>query len=65
MMKKEDKHNCPTDMIFSKKRGKCIQPDLEPEKEIVDGDAYPERRNHSDPNLDFPTHKKRGDIQKI
>jgi len=30
-MKKEIKHNCPTDMIFSDKKGKCINPNLEDE----------------------------------
>jgi len=30
-MKKEIKHNCPTDMIYSNKKGKCINPKLEDE----------------------------------
>ena len=28
-MKKETKHNCPDDMIYSNKKGKCINPKLE------------------------------------
>ena len=28
-MKKETKHDCPTDMIFSDKKGKCINPEIE------------------------------------
>jgi len=55
------KHSCPTSMIFSKKHGRCIQPDLETQ-EIVDGDAYPERRNHSASNLDFSKRMKKGKV---
>ncbi len=25
----EDAHDCPTDMIFSDKKGKCINPEIE------------------------------------
>jgi len=53
--------NCPTDMIFSKQHGKCIQPDLE----VVNGAEDPNSRSKASPNLTFPTVKKRGDIQKI
>jgi len=53
--------NCPTDMIFSKKYGKCINPELE----VVNGAEYPNSRSKASPNLTFPTVKKRGDIQKI
>jgi len=57
MMAKHPKgKNCPDSMIFSKKHGKCISPNLE----IVDGDAYPERRNHSASNLDFSKRMKKG-----
>jgi len=41
------KHNCPTSMIFSKKAGKCIQPDLEAVPED------PNSRSKSAKNLDF------------
>jgi len=51
--------NCPTDMIFSKKHGKCIQPDLE----AVPDD--PNSRSKATSPLVFPTHMKRGDIKKI
>jgi len=30
-LKKEIKHDCPTDMIYSNKKGKCINPKLEDE----------------------------------
>jgi len=33
-MKKETKHDCPTGMIFSDKKGKCINPKLEDEKKL-------------------------------
>jgi len=58
-MRKEIKHDCPTGMVWSPEKGKCIQPDLETQ-EIVDGDAYPERRNHSASNLDFSKRMKKG-----
>ena len=28
-MKKEIKHNCATDMVFDKVKGKCVNPNLE------------------------------------
>ena len=28
-LKKEIKHDCPTDMIFSDKKGRCVNPNLE------------------------------------
>lgn len=50
------KHNCPTDMIFSKKHGRCIQPDLEAVPED------PNSKSKASPNLTFPTAiRKRGD----
>jgi len=51
--------NCPDSMIFSKKHGKCIQPDLEAVPED------PNSRSKSSPNLNFPTHKKKGEINKV
>jgi len=55
-------HNCPDSMIFSKKLGHCVEPDLETEKEIIDGNDYPERRNHSASNLDFSKRMKKGRV---
>jgi len=52
------KHNCPTGHIFSKKAGRCVQPDLE----NIDGNDYPERRNHSASNLDFSKRMKKGRV---
>ena len=49
-MKKEIKHDCPTDMIFSNTKGKCIQPDLET-KEYTEN---PSSRDHSAANLKMP-----------
>lgn len=60
-IKRDVKKNCPTDMIFSKNHGRCIQPDLE----SVDGAENPNARSKAKSPLVFPTHKKRGDIQKI
>jgi len=48
-IKRKIKPNCPEDQKFDVDAGRCIQPNLE----IVDGDAYPERRNHSASNLDL------------
>ena len=53
------KHSCPADMIFSKKHGKCIQPDLE----VVQGAEDPNSRSRASPNLTFPTHKKRKEVR--
>ena len=54
-------HNCPEGQVYSNKAGKCVTPDLE----TVDGAENPNVRSRAAPNLTFPTHKKRGDIQKI
>ena len=44
-MKKEIKHNCPTDMIYSNKAGKCINPRLDQNENVNEYSADPEDRN--------------------
>ncbi len=44
-MKKEIKHNCPTDMIYSNKAGKCINPDLDQNENVNEYSEDPEDRN--------------------
>ncbi len=53
------KHNCPKNMVWSDKKGRCINPELEAVPED------PNSRSKASSPLIFPTHKKRGDIQKI
>jgi len=79
-MERRLKHKCPTNHIWSDKHGKCIQPDLEtkhkdcsqldvdlnrciPEK--VSGAEDPNSRSKASPNLSFPTHMKKGQINKV
>jgi len=72
------KHNCPTNMVWSPEKGKCIQPDLEKKHKDcsqLDVDlnrcipeAVPENpndRSKAQSPLNFKTHLKRGDIKKI
>jgi len=62
IIKKEVKHKCPTDMIYSIKAGQCIP---KSELETVDGAVDPNSRSKASSPLIFPTVKKRGDIKKI
>jgi len=66
-MKREIKHKCPDDLIYSVKAGKCINTNLRDmsEQETVDGAVDPDSRSRAAPNLTFPSNKRRGDIQKI
>ena len=47
------KHNCPTDFIFSKKAGRCVNKDLEAVPED------PNLRSKATSPLTFPTHMKK------
>jgi len=49
----EDKHDCPTDMKFNDKKGKCVN---NSETETLNSDSS--ARNKSAPNLKFPKVKK-------
>jgi len=51
------KHNCPTNMIWSDKKGRCINPELEAVPE------NPNDRSKASPNLTFPTHAKRKEVR--
>ena len=45
MKKKEIAHDCPTDMIYSNKAGKCINPRLAQNENVNEYSADPEDRN--------------------
>ena len=59
MAKHPKGHSCAKNMIWSDQRCRCIQQDLEAVPE------NPNDRSKAFSPLVFPTHKKRGDIQKI
>lgn len=47
-MKKEIKHSCPEDMIYSNKAGKCINPKLAQNENVNEYSADLEDRNQTD-----------------
>ena len=54
-MKKEIKHSCPEDMIYSNKAGKCINPKLAQNENVNEYSADPEDRNKiPSKSLQFP-----------
>lgn len=59
-MKKEVKHNCPTDMIYSNKAGKCINPRLEDESLNEYNDDPTDRSKTPTKSLRFQSTKGRG-----
>jgi len=56
-MKRETKHDCPTDMHFSDKAGKCIQNGSEEVKEYSEDPS--DRDKTPTKSLRFPTTKGR------
>jgi len=58
-LKKEIKHDCPENLVYSNKAGKCINPRLEDEESLNEYSEDPDSRNKSAKNLRFPATKGR------
>jgi len=56
-LKKETKHKCGDGLVYSNKKGKCINPKLEDEESLNEYSEDPDSRNKSAKNLRFPATK--------
>jgi len=80
MAKHPTGHDCAKNMVWSDDKSKCINPELEKKHkdcsqldvdlnrcipEVVSGAENPNSRSRASPNLTFPTHKKKGQINKV